>query len=59
MVPEQSNHEIADSTVDELLFPIPEAFGLKKFAKRLAIGLLEDKVRESMMYVVSISASVS
>ncbi|PPQ96008.1 hypothetical protein CVT26_016170 [Gymnopilus dilepis] len=50
MVPEDSNHELADNTLDELLSAVPEAFGLKAFAKRVSIALLDNIVREAMIY---------
>jgi hypothetical protein len=51
MVPAQSNYETARHTLNELLAAAPKAFGLKDFAERLAICLMEDNVREAMMSV--------
>ena len=51
MVPDPTNAEVASYTLDELLFAVPYAFGLKKFAQRVSICLLEDVVRISMMFV--------
>ena len=58
MVPEDSNHELADNTLDELLSAVPEAFGLKAFSKRVSIALLDDIVREAMMYAAVLSRPV-
>jgi len=49
MVPDPINAEVASYTLDELLFAVPEAFGLKTFAQRISICLLEDVVRVSML----------
>ena len=49
MVPDPTNAEVASYTLDELLFAVPQAFGLKTFARRISICLLEDIVRVSMM----------
>ena len=51
MVPDPINAEVASYTLNELLFAVPEAFGLKTFAQRISICLLEDAVRISMMLV--------
>ena len=51
MVPDPINAEVASYTLDELLFAVPEAFGLKTLAQRISICLLEDPVRISMMFV--------
>jgi hypothetical protein len=51
MVPDPINAEVASYTLNELLFAVPEAFGLKTFAQRIAICLLEDAVRISMLFV--------
>ncbi|KAK1220831.1 hypothetical protein PQX77_016402 [Marasmius sp. AFHP31] len=48
MVPAQTNHDVATYTTEELIFPIPETFGLKKFARRMSIAVLEDNVRIAM-----------
>ena len=51
MVPDPINAEVAAHTMDELLFAVPKAFGLKNFAQGIAICLLEDVVRLSMLFV--------
>jgi len=51
MVPADTNREVAGYTVDELLGFVPKTFGLKAFGERSVICLLEDIVRESMLYV--------
>ncbi|KAF9524231.1 hypothetical protein CPB83DRAFT_898089 [Crepidotus variabilis] len=53
MVPTQSNHDTAVHTLNELLAAAPNAFGIKKFGERIAICLLDDIVREAMMYPAS------
>jgi hypothetical protein len=49
MVPADSNYKTARHTLAELLAAVPEAFGLKAFAEKIAICLMEDRVREAMM----------
>ncbi|KAF8804023.1 hypothetical protein BYT27DRAFT_7340340 [Phlegmacium glaucopus] len=49
MVPAPTNAEIAAYTIDELLSAAPEALGIKTFAQRITICLLDDVVRVSMM----------
>ncbi|KAF9259411.1 hypothetical protein L218DRAFT_981552 [Marasmius fiardii PR-910] len=49
MVPAQSNHDVATYTTEELIHILPEAFGIKSFARNLSIAVLEDKVRIAMM----------
>ncbi|KAI3604525.1 hypothetical protein WG66_008128 [Moniliophthora roreri] len=49
MVPAQTNHDVANYTTDELIYPVPHAFGLKNFARKLSIAALEDNVRVAMM----------
>lgn len=51
MIPDPINAEVASYTLNELLFAVPEASGLKTFAQRIAICLLEDVVRVSMLFV--------
>ena len=51
MVPDPINAEVASYTLDELLFAVPEVFGLKTFAQRISICLLDDAVRVSMLSV--------
>jgi len=49
MVPAESNHFVANYTLEELLHILPEQFGIKNFARRISITLLDDIVREAMM----------
>lgn len=51
MVPAQSNKDVAGYTTEELLYPVPEIFGLKNFFRRISICLLEERVRIAMMFV--------
>jgi hypothetical protein len=51
MIPDPINAEVASYTLNELLFAVPEAFGLKTFAQRISICLLDDPVRISMLFV--------
>ncbi|KAF8966173.1 hypothetical protein BDZ97DRAFT_1658235 [Flammula alnicola] len=50
MVPAETNKEIAGYTVDELLSAAPKAFGVKAFGVRVVICLMDDIVRQAMMY---------
>jgi hypothetical protein len=54
MVPADTNREVAGYTIDELLGFVPETFGLKAFGERTVICLMEDIVRESMLYVTPV-----
>ena len=51
MVPDPVNAEVASYTLNELLFAVPDVFGLKTFAQRISICLLDDPVRISMLFV--------
>ena len=51
MVPDSINAKVASYTLAELLFAVPKAFGLKTFAQRISICLLDDVVRVSMLFV--------
>jgi hypothetical protein len=51
MVTADTNREVAGYTVDELISFVPENFGVKAFAERTVICLMEDVVRESMSCV--------
>jgi hypothetical protein len=55
MVPADTNKEVAEYTVEELLSFVPETFGIKALGRRVVICLMEDTVRESMLYVPLIS----
>ena len=52
MVPDPINMEVASYTLNELLFAVPDALGLKTFAQRISICLLDDIVRVSMLFVI-------
>lgn len=49
MVPAQTNHDVASLTTEELLHVVPERFGIKKFARKVSICLLDDRTRIAMM----------
>ena len=51
MIPAETNKELAEYTMAELLSAVPIRFGLRGFAVRVALCLLEDRVRVGMMYV--------
>lgn len=51
MVPAQSNRAVADYTVDELLYPVPNILGLKAFGVRVVVSFLDTLTREATMYV--------
>lgn len=53
MVPDQTNHEVAEYTVEELLAPAPKVLGIRAFGERIVISLMEDLVRKAMMSVES------
>jgi hypothetical protein len=49
MVPADTNHKLAMSMMGELLHFVPKAFGIKAFITRIAICVLEERVRVAMM----------
>ncbi|SJK96968.1 uncharacterized protein ARMOST_00217 [Armillaria ostoyae] len=49
MVPAQTNHDVASLTTEELLHVVPESFGIKNFARKVSICLLDDRTRIAMM----------
>ena len=51
MISIETNKELAEYTMVELLCAAPRRFGLWSFAVRVALCLLEDRVRVGMMYV--------
>lgn len=51
MVPAETNRVVAGYTLDELLCPVPEAFGLRAFGVKIVLCLLDGITREAMMYV--------
>ncbi|KII95824.1 hypothetical protein PLICRDRAFT_48769 [Plicaturopsis crispa FD-325 SS-3] len=50
MVPAETNRDVASYTVEEMLYVVPEAFGIKALMRRLVICLLQPHVRIAMMY---------
>ena len=51
MIPAETNEEVAEYTITELLSAVPIRFGRRSFAVRVPFCLLEDRVRVGMMYV--------
>lgn len=49
MVPDETNNLVAGYTVAELLYAVPKKFGMKSFAERVVIALLEERVRIAML----------
>lgn len=49
MVPAQTNHDVASLTTEELLHVVPESFGIKNFARKVSICLLDGRTRIAMM----------
>ncbi|KAL1684523.1 hypothetical protein GGG16DRAFT_68145 [Schizophyllum commune] len=49
MVPATSNYEVARHTTDEMLFHLPEVFGIKGFVRRLEACVLDERTRVAMM----------
>ncbi|ESK92462.1 hypothetical protein Moror_4499 [Moniliophthora roreri MCA 2997] len=48
MYPAQTNHDVAWYTLEELIHVLPETLGVRNFARKLAIAMLDDNVREAM-----------
>ena len=51
MIAAETNKEVAEYTMAKLLSAVPIRFGLRSFAVRVSLCLLEDRVRVGMMYV--------
>lgn len=51
MVAAPSNFAVANHTIDHLLRGVPYTFGLHTFMEQTVHSMLEDRVREAMMYV--------
>jgi hypothetical protein len=49
MIQDETNHEVAGYTVEELLAPAPKAFGLRAFGERIVISRLDNLVRKAML----------
>ncbi|EEB91076.1 hypothetical protein MPER_10631, partial [Moniliophthora perniciosa FA553] len=50
MIPDPINHSVSLLTTEELIRQLPEAFGIRNFARKLAVAILEDRVRIAMMH---------
>jgi hypothetical protein len=48
MFPSETNHQLADLTTNLLLYYTPTL--IKPFAKKLIIGLMDDRLRNAMIY---------
>ncbi|KAF7325493.1 hypothetical protein MKEN_00398300 [Mycena kentingensis (nom. inval.)] len=48
-IPAESNLSVANHTMNELLFVVPHAFGLRAFAEGIARAMLDDKTRRAML----------
>src|SRR5271170_1047389 len=48
MFPSETNHQLADLTTNLLLYYTPNL--IKGFAKKLIIGLMDDRLRNAMIY---------
>ncbi|KAF7361341.1 hypothetical protein MSAN_01166800 [Mycena sanguinolenta] len=49
MIPAESNRDVAKHTMDELLFMVPQTFGMRSFAEGVTRSLLDDRTRIAMM----------
>ncbi|KAI0311113.1 hypothetical protein OF83DRAFT_1177889 [Amylostereum chailletii] len=49
-VPDQANHDLTSGMLSELVHTVPEAFGLRNFVLRIVYTLMEDRIREAMMF---------
>ncbi|EEB90217.1 hypothetical protein MPER_11604 [Moniliophthora perniciosa FA553] len=56
MVPDPMNHSVALLTTKELIWQVPDVLGLRNFARKLSIAMLEDRFRIAMMFVPAPSA---
>lgn len=53
MVPAQSNYKVGQYTLDYILSNITEVFGVRKLMRRVAVCLIEPRVRKAFLYVSS------
>ena len=51
VIPAKTNKEVAEYTMAELLSAVPIRFGLRSFAVRVGLCLLEHRMRVGMMCV--------
>ena len=51
LIPAEYNKEVAGYTMAEFLSAVPIRFGLWSFAIRVALCLLEERVRVGMIYI--------
>ncbi|KAJ7624497.1 hypothetical protein FB45DRAFT_751411 [Roridomyces roridus] len=67
MLPAETNQEVGRSLMDELLFGVPNIFGLRSFFEGIAVSMLDERVRGAVMlpeppiyagYLMSISLRV-
>lgn len=56
MVPNEKNHQLANETTALLLFSIPDA--LKPMARHAVSAMMDDRLRDAMMYVGTLQAHV-
>lgn len=52
MVADPINSAVAGYTMGELLYSVPNAFGLRRWVENLSTCLLDEPVRIAMMYYV-------
>jgi hypothetical protein len=50
MIPNEMNHQLGETTIAILIYYTPSF--IKPFAKKLIIGLMDDNLRNAMMYPV-------
>lgn len=48
MLPRETNHRLAEITTNLLIYYTPDI--IKPFAKRLIIGMMDDRLRKAMLY---------
>lgn len=50
MVPAQTNYEVAKHTINHLLRNVPKTFGLHTFMEQVVLSMLQERVRNSMLF---------
>ncbi|KAJ3563637.1 hypothetical protein NP233_g8816 [Leucocoprinus birnbaumii] len=49
MAPNILNHEVAGYTTEELLYPVPTAFGIRNWVEGLTVCMLDEPARKAML----------
>jgi hypothetical protein len=51
MVPNEINAVVAEQTINLVLQNVPDVLGLKYFGRQIVLCMLEERLRDAMLYV--------